>query len=80
MRFPAKKGIADAVRHAMSELTEKGFRPYYIYGNEFGQGNEWPPMKAYEKAYEEILSWEKIPVPNWIIFFWHQAPMRHSPV
>ncbi len=54
-----KKGIADAVRHAMSELTEKGFRPYYIYGNEFGQGNEWPPMKAYEKAYEEILSWEK---------------------
>ncbi len=54
-----KKGIADAVRHAMSELTEKGFRPYYIYGNEFGQGNEWPPMKAYEEAYEEILSWEK---------------------
>ena len=43
----------------MAELTEKGFRPYYIYGNEFGQGNEWPPMKAYEEAYEEILSWEK---------------------
>ena len=60
MRSPdEKKGIADAVRHAMSELTEKGFRPYYIYGNEFGQGNEWPPMKAYEEAYEEILSWEK---------------------
>ena len=54
-----KIGIADAVRHAMAELTEKGFRPYYIYGNEFGQGNEWPSMKAYEEAYEEILSWEK---------------------
>ena len=54
-----KKNIAAAVRKAMAELTEKGFRPYYIYGNEYGQGNEWPPMKAYEEAYEEILSWEK---------------------
>ncbi len=54
-----KKSIAKAVRQAMAELTEKGFRPYYIYGNEFGQGNEWPPMKAYGEAYEEILSWEK---------------------
>ena len=28
-----KAGIAAAVEQAMAELREKGFRPYYIYGN-----------------------------------------------
>lgn len=54
-----KSGIAEAVRTAMDELTEKGYRPYYIYGNEKGEGNEHIPMRAYEKAYEELCAWEK---------------------
>ena len=54
-----KSGIAEAVRTAIDELTEKGYRPYYIYGNEKGEGNEHIPMRAYEKAYEELCAWEK---------------------
>lgn len=54
-----KQTIADAVRTAMDELTEQGYRPYYIYGNEKGEGNEHTPMRAYEKTYQEIRRWEK---------------------
>lgn len=54
-----KQTIAQAVRTAMDELTEQGYRPYYIYGNEKGEGNEHIPMRAYEKAYEELREWEK---------------------
>lgn len=53
-----KQGIAEAVRQAMAELTEKGYHPYYIYGNEKGEGNESVPMSAYVQAYEEICAWE----------------------
>lgn len=55
----AKTGIAGAVQRAMDELTEKGYRPYYIYGNTKGEGKEWVPMEAYEEAYGEICSYEK---------------------
>lgn len=54
-----KQGIADAVQTAMDELTEKGYRPYYIYGNKKGEGNEHIPVQAYEKAYDELYNWEK---------------------
>ena len=54
-----KQSIAGAVRTAMDELTEKGYRPYYIYGNEKGEGNEHIPMRAYEKTYEELRAWEE---------------------
>lgn len=54
-----KTGIADAVQLAMDELTEKGYRPYYIYGNTKGQGREWVPMEAYAEAYEEICRQEE---------------------
>lgn len=54
-----KQTIAEAVQSAIDELTEKGYRPYYIYGNAKGEGNEHIPMQAYEKAYEELLSWQR---------------------
>ncbi|MDO4272812.1 MAG: pyridoxal-phosphate dependent enzyme [Eubacteriales bacterium] len=54
-----KEGIAAAVNDAMEELREKGFRPYYIYGDENGQGNEWVPMQAYVEAYDEICAYEQ---------------------
>ena len=43
----------------MDELKEKGYRPYYIYGNSRGQGREWVPMQAYEAVYDEICCYEK---------------------
>ncbi len=54
-----KTGIAHAVQQAMDELTEKGYRPYYIYGNKKGQGREWVPVEAYAEAYEEICRQEE---------------------
>lgn len=58
--IPCKKTeIAKAVQTAMDELTEKGYRPYYIYGDIYGQGNEHIPMQAYVEAYEEICRYEE---------------------
>lgn len=54
-----KADIARAVESAAEELTEKGFRPYYIYGNSRGEGREWVPMEAYEETYEEICRYEE---------------------
>lgn len=54
-----KAGIAEAVERAMRELEEKGYRPYYIYGNSRGEGREWVPMRAYEAAYDEICCYEE---------------------
>lgn len=54
-----KTGIADAVQQAVDELTEKGYRPYYIYGNTKGQGREWVPVEAYAEEYEEICRQEE---------------------
>ena len=34
-------------------------KPYYIYGDEFGHGNEAVPVRAYEKVYREILEQEE---------------------
>ena len=39
--IPCKKTeIADAVQKAVDELREKGCKPYYIYGNTRGEGDE----------------------------------------
>lgn len=54
-----KTEIAHAVQQAMDELTEKGYRPYYIYGNTKGQGREWVPVEAYAEEYEEICRQEE---------------------
>lgn len=55
-----KSGIATAVEQAMKELYEKGYKPYYIYGNSRGQGREWVPMRSYEEVYEEICRYENM--------------------
>ena len=58
--FPChKSGIAEAVKAAWEDLRQRGFNPYYIYGNCFGQGNEWIPMQAYADVYQEILAYEE---------------------
>lgn len=54
-----KNNIREAVDKAIKELKEQGYRPYYIYGNSKGEGNEWVPMEAYREAYEEVLHYQK---------------------
>lgn len=58
--IPCKKQeIAQTVEMTMGRLREKGYRPYYIYGNKFGTGNEGVPVQAYVNAYEEICAYEE---------------------
>lgn len=54
-----KDNVAFAVAELMEELKRKGGRPYYMYGDQFGKGNEEPAARAYQTAYGEILSWQK---------------------
>lgn len=59
-RTPCSKDkVADTVRVTLQSLRNKGFHPYYIYGNEYGRGNEAVARTAYQKAYQEILDWQK---------------------
>lgn len=55
----ASDGIADAVDEAMDRLRSQGRRPYYIYGNRYGTGNEGTAARAYEEAYREICVQER---------------------
>ena len=52
-------GIAEAVDEANRILIEQGYRPYYIYGNRFGSGNEGTAANAYAKVYERLCAWER---------------------
>lgn len=57
--FPCHKSdIPQAVQAAEEDLKQRGYRPYYIYGNPYGQGNEWVPMQAYADVYQEICDYE----------------------
>lgn len=54
-----KTEIAHAVEETFSLIRSRGMIPYYIYGNQFGEGNEGTAASAYTKAYREILDQEK---------------------
>lgn len=51
--------IAEAVQKAMDDFQAQGRKPYYIYGNTLGSGNEHVPMQAYVDAYQEIRKYEQ---------------------
>lgn len=54
-----KENVAKTVSEAILQYTNAGLKPYYIYGNEHGVGNEAVPVSAYGKVYEHILYQEK---------------------
>lgn len=54
-----KTGIAMAVDTAFERLRSRGLRPYYIYGDRTGSGNEGVAANAYAAAYKEICSQER---------------------
>ena len=51
-----KTNVAFMVKHVMEECKASGCFPYYIYGNEYGKGNETIPVRAYQKVYREIIA------------------------
>lgn len=54
-----KSQIALTVERVMEEQMARGKRPYYIYGDKFGRGNEGTAAKAYAQAYQEIRTFEQ---------------------
>ena len=57
--FCDKSHVRETVEQTLADLREKGYDPYYIYGDSTGKGNESAVRKAYAAAYEEIRQWEK---------------------
>lgn len=57
--FCDKSHVKETVERTLADLREKGYHPYYIYGDSTGKGNEAAVRKAYAAAYEEIRQWEK---------------------
>lgn len=57
--FRCRKGeIASCVAAARDAMEKKGIRPYYIYGDDRGQGNAHTAMEAYVQVYREICRQE----------------------
>ena len=52
--YCTKQNVKETVENVLENLKSNGFKPYYIYGDTNGSGNEHTPMKAYRKVYEEI--------------------------
>ncbi len=55
----AKTQVAENVERILAQLHSRGSKPYYIYGDMYGKGNERTPASAYYAAYDEILQQEK---------------------
>ena len=55
----SKTNVAETVDEVMDVCHEAGLKPYYIYGNRLGNGNEIVPMNAYRKVYAEIAKQSK---------------------
>lgn len=53
-----KDGIAEAVDRAFEMLISRGLRPYYIYGDRTGSGNEGTAAAAYAAVWPEITGFE----------------------
>ncbi len=49
-----KTNVSETVSKVMSDCKQAGLKPYYIYGDSNGKGNEAVPVRAYAKVYEEI--------------------------
>ena len=52
--YCSKQNVAETVENVLCSLKKNGMKPYYIYGNSFGEGNEHIPLGAYANVYEQI--------------------------
>lgn len=49
-----KTEVKETVESVLKDIRKEGLKPYYIYGDSTGKGNEHTPLLAYAKLYEEI--------------------------
>lgn len=57
--FCEKTRVAETVERVLKQVRDSGFVPYYIYGNQYGKGNEPAARQAYLRAYQEIAEWQE---------------------
>ncbi len=57
--FCKKNLVAETVESTLLDLKGQGYKPYYIYGDIYGMGNEETARSAYQKAYQEIRLWQE---------------------
>lgn len=51
--------VGETVARVMAESRARGEKPFYVYGDETGHGNEEVLSRAYQKVYGEILTQEQ---------------------
>ena len=54
-----KTDVAETVEKVLADCKEQGYKPYYIYGDKYGKGNDAVPVRAYAKIYYEIFKQAK---------------------
>lgn len=59
IRFCHKENVAEGVDELMAELRSMGYRPYYIFGDRYGMGNEEAAARAYRKVYGELMEYQE---------------------
>ena len=52
--YCSKSNVKNTIEAVLKNLEKEGLKPYYIYGDSMGKGNEHTPLAAYIKVYEEI--------------------------
>ena len=55
----SRDNVANTIESVINQCMNDGLAPYYIYGDKYGKGNKEVPVRAYIKAYEEILEYER---------------------
>lgn len=55
IHYCTKNNVAETVQSVIDMCRAKGYKPYYIYGDKTGSGNEATPVRAYAKVFGEIM-------------------------
>lgn len=55
----SRDNVANTVESVINQCMKDGLTPYYINGDKYGKGNKEVPVRAYIKAYDEILKYER---------------------
>ncbi|MEH2946849.1 pyridoxal-phosphate dependent enzyme [Sporofaciens sp. JLR.KK001] len=56
----SKSNIKEAIEMSCRKAKQRGYKPYYIFGNSQGKGNEKTGVKGYISCYKEIKAYEEI--------------------
>ena len=56
----SKNNVQETITKVCSQAKQRGYFPYYIFGNSLGRGNEKTGVKGYISCYKEIKIYQEI--------------------